>query len=94
LLDAANLIEVNDLEEMFHQLAPWIDCMHAKDRKLHTDPGVAAGQGDLDYQKFVTLAARHAPKAPLVLEYVGSADYRQALDHLRASMRQAGIAEA
>lgn len=47
LLDPANLIEVNDLEEMFHQLGPWIDCLHAKDRKLHTDLGVAAGQGDL-----------------------------------------------
>ena len=94
LLDPANLIEVNDLDEMFQQLTPWIDCIHAKDRKLHTDRGVAAGKGDLDYQKFVSLAAQHAPKAPLVLEYVGSADYRAALDHLRAAMRQAGIAEA
>jgi sugar phosphate isomerase/epimerase len=92
LLDPANLIEVNDLEEMFQQLGPWIDCLHAKDRKLHTDRGVGAGQGDLDYPKFVTLAARHTPKAPLVLEYVGRADYRPALAHLRAAMKQAGVA--
>ena len=48
LLDPANLIEVNDLDEMFQQLGPWIDCLHAKDRKLHTDVGVAAGAGSLD----------------------------------------------
>ena len=79
LLDPANLLEVNDLDEMFDQLEPWIDCLHAKDRKLHVDRGVPAGQGDLDYSKFVTLAARRTPNAPLILEYVGPNDYRQAL---------------
>ncbi len=93
LLDPANLIEVNDLEEMFHQLGPWIDCLHAKDRKLHTNLGVAAGQGDLDYKELVTLAAQHTPHAPLILEYVGLRDYQSALAHLRGAMRQAGISE-
>ena len=91
LLDAANLIEVNDVDEMFQQLTPWIDCIHAKDRKLHTDRGVAAGKGDLDYPRFVTLAAQRTPHAPLVLEYVGAADYRAALEHLRNVLRVAGI---
>ena len=91
LLDAANLIEVNDVDEMFQQLAPWIDCIHAKDRKLHTDRGVAAGKGDLDYPRFVTLAAQRTPHAPLVLEYVGATDYRAALDHLHNVLRAAGI---
>ncbi len=91
LLDAANLIEVNDVDEMFQQLTPWIDCIHAKDRKLHTDRGVAAGKGDLDYKKFVTLAAQRTPGVPLVLEYVGAADYRAALDHLRNVLRETGI---
>ena len=91
LLDPANLLEVNDLEEMFTQLAPWIDCLHAKDRKLHVDRGVAAGQGDLDYPKFVTLAAKHTPKAPLILEYVGPDDYRQALAHLQGAIRESGL---
>lgn len=91
LLDPANLIEVNDLEEMFAQLGPWIDCFHAKDRKVHVEKGVPAGQGSLDYVKFVTLAARHAPRAPLILEYVGPADYRAALAHLRAALAQAGL---
>jgi len=91
LLDPANLLEVNDLEEMFQQLKPWIGCLHAKDRKLHVDRGVAAGKGDLDYPKFVTLAAKHTPHAPLILEYVGPQDYQQALEHLRNAMRQAGL---
>jgi sugar phosphate isomerase/epimerase len=93
LLDAANLIEVNDLEEMFHQLGPWIDCLHAKDRKLHVNAGVAAGKGDLDYPKFVSLVAQYAPHAPLMLEYVGLMDYKQALDHLRGAFREVGVGE-
>ena len=87
LLDPANLLEVNDLDEMFEQLKPWIDCLHAKDRKLHVDRGVPAGQGDLDYRKFVALAARHTPQAPLILEYVGPNDCKQALAHLQNAMR-------
>jgi sugar phosphate isomerase/epimerase len=92
LLDPANLIEVNDLEEMFAQLAPWIDCLHAKDRQVHVEKGVPAGQGSLDYVKFVQLVARHTPAAPLILEYVGPADYRAALAHLRRALAQAGLA--
>ena len=90
LLDPANLLEVDDLEEMFEQLTPWIDCIHAKDRKLHVDQGVAAGQGDLDYHKFVSLAIRRTPKAPLILEYVGPEDYQQALQHLQKALREVG----
>jgi sugar phosphate isomerase/epimerase len=93
LLDPANLLELNDLEEMFDQLAPWIDCLHAKDRKLHVRQGVPAGQGDLDYAKFVTLAAARTPKAPLILEYVGPDDYEQALGHLRKTIRQVALTE-
>ncbi len=92
LLDPANLIELNDLDEMFQQLAPLVDCLHAKDRKLHTDRGVAAGKGDLDYRRFVTLAAERTPGAPLILEYVGPKDYREARDHLLGALRAAGLA--
>ncbi len=92
LLDPANLLENNDLEEMFGQLKPWVDCLHAKDRKLHVDRGVAAGQGDVDYEKFVRLALQHTPHAPLILEYVGPKDYQQALAHLSGAMRKVGVA--
>jgi len=93
LLDPANLLEMNDLEEMFGQLSPWIDCLHAKDRKLHVRRGVAAGKGDIDYIKFVKLAAEHTPHAPLILEYVGAKDCDQAINHLRNALKQAGIRE-
>lgn len=93
LLDPANLLELNDLDEMFLQLAPWIDCLHAKDRKHHTSRGVAAGKGDIDYKRFVTLAAKHTPQAPLILEYVGPKDYQAARAHLLNAMRACGIPE-
>lgn len=93
LLDAANLLELNDLEEMFAQLRPWIDCLHAKDRKLHANHGVAAGQGDLDYQKYVTLAAKLSPSVPMIVEYVGTKELPPALAHLRDAMHKAGISE-
>ncbi len=93
LLDPANLLEVDDLEEMFDQLAPKIECFHAKDRQLHVDRGVAAGQGDLDYPQFISLAAKRNPEIPLILEYVGPDNFQQALKHVRNVMRQAGIVE-
>jgi len=93
LLDPANLIELNDLNEMFQQLAPWIDCLHAKDRKYHTNRGVAAGKGDVDYKKFVSLAATHTPSAPLILEYVGPTDHLDARAHLRNALQACGIPE-
>jgi sugar phosphate isomerase/epimerase len=93
-LDPANLLEVNDLEEMFQQLKPWIGGIHAKDRKLHVTAGVAAGKGDLDYPKFVTLSARTAPGVPLIVEYAGTKQYREALAHLRAAIKQVGLKEA
>ncbi len=92
-LDPANLLEVNDLEEMFAQLKPWIGGIHAKDRKLHVTKGVGAGRGDLDYDRFVRLSAEHAPGIPLILEYVGTSDYREALAHLRGVIHKAGFAE-
>jgi sugar phosphate isomerase/epimerase len=92
-LDPANLLEVNDLDEMFDQLGPWIGGIHAKDRKNHVTPGVGAGKGDLDYRKFVTLSAKRTPGVPLIVEYVGTKDYREAIAHLRAAMKAAGVKE-
>jgi sugar phosphate isomerase/epimerase len=92
-LDPANLLEVNDLEEMFGQLQPWIGGIHAKDRKYHVTAGVAVGKGDLDYKRFVQLAAKHTPGVPLVIEYVGTKDYREALEHLRGTIRALGLKE-
>lgn len=84
LLDPANLLPHNTLEEMFNALAPYIVAMHAKDRKLHITPGVAAGKGDLDYRKYIALARKHCPNLPLVLEYVSPQSYQAALAHVRS----------
>jgi sugar phosphate isomerase/epimerase len=92
-LDPANLLEVNDLEEMFDQLAAWTSSMHAKDRKLHFTQGVPTGKGDLDYPKFVKLAAKRTPGVPMFIEYVDAKTYRPALAHLRAVMKEAGVRE-
>jgi sugar phosphate isomerase/epimerase len=90
-LDPANLLEVNDLEEMFSQLGPQIVSIHAKDHKMHRDDELPAGQGDIDYLKLVTLVAKHAPQAPLILDYVGPKNYRPALAHLRKALAEAGL---
>lgn len=92
-LDPANLLEVNDLDEMFGQLQQWIGGIHAKDRKYHVTAGVAVGKGDLDYKRFVQLAAKYAPGVPLVIEYVGTKDYREALGHLRGTIQAVGLKE-
>jgi sugar phosphate isomerase/epimerase len=84
LLDPANLLPHNTLEEMFNALGPYIAALHAKDRKLHVTQGVAAGQGDLDYRKYLALARQHCPSLPLVLEYVSPKTYQAALAHVRS----------
>jgi sugar phosphate isomerase/epimerase len=90
-LDPANLLEVNDLEEMFTQLGPQIVSIHAKDHKMHRDDELPAGQGEIDYRKLVTLVAKHCPDAPLILDYVGPRDYKPALAYLRTAIAQAGL---
>lgn len=92
-LDPANLIEVNDLQEMFDQLAPLVDCIHAKDRKPHVTQGVPAGAGSVDYVKLVRLAVARTPGVPLVLEYANSKTWLQALAYVRNAIRLAGLTE-
>ena len=84
LLDPANLLPHNTVEEMFNALAPYIVALHAKDRKLHVTQGVAAGKGDVDYRKYIALARKHCPNLPLVLEYVNPKTYQDALTHVRS----------
>jgi len=92
-LDPANLIEVNDLEEMFGQLQSRIESFHAKDRKLHIARGVPAGEGDVDYVSLLRLAAARVPDAPLFLEYADSKTRRAALAYVRNAIHQAGLRE-
>jgi sugar phosphate isomerase/epimerase len=82
-LDPANLLAHNTLEEMFAALAPYIAMLHAKDRKLHVTRGVAAGEGDVDYARFVSLCRQYCAHVPLIIEYVNPNTYKAALNHLR-----------
>lgn len=83
-LDPANLLPHNTLEEMFKALAPYVCALHAKDRKLHVTKGVAAGEGDLDYRKFIALVRQYCPDIPMIIEYVNPKTYQAALTHLRS----------
>lgn len=91
LLDPANILELDDLAEMFRQLRPYIDCIHAKDRKYHTINGVPAGQGDLDYSRFLKLVAEHTPNVPLIFEYVDRKNYKVALQHMHSVIKDVGF---
>ncbi len=86
--DPANLLPNNSLDEMFAQLAPHIVAIHAKDRKIGVHQGVPAGQGDIDYARFVQLCAEHTPHLPIVIEYVNEENFLQAKDHLLSFINQ------
>lgn len=82
MLDPANLLPNNSLDEMFAQLGPYIMGIHAKDRKIGVHGGVSAGQGDLDYTRFVQLCEEHAPNLPIIIEYVTEENFLRAKEHL------------
>ncbi len=82
MLDPANLLANNSLDEMFDQLTPFVAGIHAKDRKIGVHRGVPAGEGDLDYARFVQLCQERLPGMPVIIEYVTEDNYLQARDHL------------
>ncbi len=69
LLDPANLIANNTLEEMFDTLAPAIAYFHGKDRKVNDAYGRLLGEGDIDWPRFFRLYHRHTEGLPFILEY-------------------------
>ena len=82
MLDPANLLPNNSLDEMFAQLGPYIAGIHAKDRKIGVHGGVSAGHGDLDYARFVQLCMEYVPDLPIIIEYVTEENFLQAKEHL------------
>lgn len=86
MLDPANILPNNSLDEMFSQLKNYIVGVHAKDRKIGVHAGVPAGQGDLDYARFVQLCKEHIPHLPIIIEYVTEENFLQARDHLLSFM--------
>jgi len=90
-LDPANLLPHNSLDEMFQALTPYVDAIHAKDRKLHVARGVPAGQGDLEYARFVSLCREHLPHLPLIIEYVDVDTCADAIAHLKQYLQSAAL---
>ena len=88
MLDPANLLPNNSPDEMFAQLGPYIASIHAKDRKIGVHGGVPAGEGDLDYARFVQLCEKHVPHLPIVIEYVTEENFLEARNHLLNFLRR------
>jgi sugar phosphate isomerase/epimerase len=88
LLDAANLLPNNSPDEMFAQLSPYIVGIHAKDRKIGVHGGVPAGEGDLDYARFVQLCEENVPHLPIIIEYVTEDNFLQAKAHLLGFLKK------
>ena len=88
MLDPANLLPNNSVDEMFAQLSQYIAGIHAKDRKIGVHGGVPAGDGDLDYARFVQLCEEHVPHLPIVIEYVTEENFLAAKNHLLSFLRR------
>jgi Sugar phosphate isomerases/epimerases len=88
------------IREAFALLGPWVVSCHAKDIVLQGGPGtisfhldeVPPGEGNLDYEAYVTEIAKLGREVPLMLEHFDVADYRRGLAHIKAVARGAGLA--
>lgn len=84
MIDPANTLGRESLDEMFERVGFAIFQGHAKDVILSGEKPVypAAGQGDLDYPHFVSLLRQHGVEA-LVIEYVTEENFAPVRDFLR-----------
>lgn len=88
------------IREAFALLGPWVVSCHAKDIVLQGGPGtisfhldeVPPGEGNLDYEAYVTEIAKLGRGVPLMLEHFDVAGYRRGLAHIKAVARGAGLA--
>ena len=88
------------IREAFALLGPWVVSCHAKDIVLQGGPGtisfhldeVPPGEGNLDYEAYVTEIAKLGREVPLMLEHFDVAGYRRGLAHIKAVARGAGLA--
>jgi sugar phosphate isomerase/epimerase len=84
MIDPANILGLETLDEMFANVAPAIFQGHAKDVLLTGEkPSYPpAGRGEIDYPHYVRLLAQHRVPA-LVIEYVTEANFPPVRDFLR-----------
>jgi sugar phosphate isomerase/epimerase len=87
MIDPANILGLDSLDEMFRNVGHAIFQGHAKDVVLSGDTPVypAAGQGDVDYPQYVRLLREHGVDA-LIIEYVTEENFAQVRDFLREVM--------
>jgi sugar phosphate isomerase/epimerase len=87
MIDPANILGLETLDEMFANVGPSIFQGHAKDVILSGDAPTypPAGKGELDYPRYVRLLAQHGVPA-LVIEYVTEANFADTRDFLRGVM--------
>src|SRR5262249_47343108 len=90
MIDPANILGLETLEEMFANVRGAIFQGHAKDVVLSGEKPVypPAGQGELDYPLYVRLLEEAAVPA-LVIEYVKEENFAAVGDYLRSVMRGA-----
>jgi sugar phosphate isomerase/epimerase len=84
MIDPANILGLETLDEMFANAAPAIFQGHAKDVIISGEQPTypPAGQGELDYPHYVRLLAAHHIPA-LVIEYVNEQNFATVRDFLR-----------
>lgn len=84
MIDPANILGLETLDEMFATVGPAIFQGHAKDVVLSEEKVryPAAGQGELDYPHYVSLLRRQGVDA-LVIEYVTEENFAPVRDFLR-----------
>ena len=94
VIDAANLFTGGDLDrqadtlrEAFELLGDKLVLAHAKDVR---DDGtiVAAGRGDLDYERYLGLLAEHDDSVPVVLHGLAESEVAGAVAFVRAASRR------
>ena len=84
MIDPANILGPESLDQMFAHIGPAIFQGHAKDVILSGDKPTypPAGKGELDYPHYVRLLEQYRVPA-LVIEYVTEENYPEVRDFLR-----------
>jgi len=72
LLDPANLIANSSEEDMFKYLNDDVAYFHGKDRKVNDAYGRVVGDGDINWQLFLSLYKKYTVDVPFILEYANS----------------------
>jgi sugar phosphate isomerase/epimerase len=91
MIDPANILGVDTLDEMFSRVGHAIFQGHAKDVVLSGEQPAypPAGQGELDYPQYVRLLRQYGVDA-LVIEYVTEENFAGVRDYLRRVLEAEG----